>query len=455
MFALCQSLPGPGSTKMLYAINLIRSGFIVGLLSFFLWRFVPSSSMQCNAENTSLPGAIAACGLAIGISKINEALPAPVYALLTGLNSATVGIVALAAVQLSTKAITDDLTRILVFVGGTAGMLYNALWYYPVLMIAGGLATVLWDYKWPQSAYQRFKTIYTQSPRRDSLTEAEAVSGDHEMRHVSHSAASTAESHRAASTIHRSATQRQSGVPSITEDTEDHVQTQRPSTRVFSWGFGVSVIAVFFSTFIVVMILRGSIKNPPLGFSLFANLYLAGTIIFGGGPVVIPLLREYVVNEGWVSPRDFLLGLAIVQAFPGPNFNFAVYLGALTLLGSGSSAVAGAVIGYLAIFTPGLALHTGTMGIWKVVRRYRWVTSALRGINATAVGLIYAAVYRLWEIGFLSMGSKGGASLGGDPWWLVVSATSFVGGMWFRVEAPVAILMGGVLGLIWNAVVTA
>ena len=61
-------------------------------------------------------------------------------------------------------------------------------------------------------------------------------------------------------------------------------------------------------------------------------MYLAGTIIFGGGPVVIPLLREYIVSEGWVSPRDFLIGLALIQGFPGPNFNFAVYLGGLTAI---------------------------------------------------------------------------------------------------------------------------
>lgn len=58
-------------------------------------------------------------------------------------------------------------------------------------------------------------------------------------------------------------------------------------------------------------------------------MYLAGTVIFGGGPVVIPMLRSYVVDPGWVSSRDFLIGLAIIQAFPGPNFNFAVFLNAL------------------------------------------------------------------------------------------------------------------------------
>lgn len=78
-------------------------------------------------------------------------------------------------------------------------------------------------------------------------------------------------------------------------------------------------------------------------------MYLAGTIIFGGRPVVIPLLREYVVEPGWVSTRDFLIGLAIIQAFPGPNFNFAVYLGALAILGTPHSTVLGAFISYMGI----------------------------------------------------------------------------------------------------------
>lgn len=65
------------------------------------------------------------------------------------------------------------------------------------------------------------------------------------------------------------------------------------------------------------MVVRSVIQPAPRPLGLFANMYLAGTIIFGGGPVVIPLLREYVVQPGWVGSRDFLIGLAIIQAFPG------------------------------------------------------------------------------------------------------------------------------------------
>ncbi|CAI6097185.1 unnamed protein product [Clonostachys chloroleuca] len=89
------------------------------------------------------------------------------------------------------------------------------------------------------------------------------------------------------------------------------------------------------------MVLRGVLPNRPLLYSLFGNMYLAGTIIFGGGPVVIPLLCD---------ARDFLIGLAIIQAFPGPNFNFAVYLGSLTAINGGHNSAAGAVLGFLGLF---------------------------------------------------------------------------------------------------------
>lgn len=83
--------------------------------------------------------------LSLGVQRIDETLPAPVYALLSGLNASTVGIIALAAVQLAEKAIRDKLSRILVIFGACAGLCYSALWYFPVLMLSGGLATALWD----------------------------------------------------------------------------------------------------------------------------------------------------------------------------------------------------------------------------------------------------------------------------------------------------------------------
>lgn len=206
-------------------------------------------------------------------------------------------------------------------------------------------------------------------------------------------------------------------------------------------------------SFIVIMVLRGVLPHRPRPFDLFSNMYLAGTIIFGGGPVVIPLLRSYVVNPGWVSPRDFLLGLAIIQAFPGPNFNFAVFLGALALAGTGNPTVVGALLGYVGIFTPGIVLAVGVQSIWQVLRAKAWVVSLLRGINATAVGLVFTAVYRLWEIGYLTPESSSGKSLGQEPWWVVVATVTYAGVAWFRIPPAVAIVCGAMLGLVWYAVV--
>lgn len=83
----------------------------------------------------------------LGVLRIGDQLPKAVYALLSGFNAATVGIIALAAVQLSRKVISDKFSRALVFLGGACGMLYTALWYFPVLMAAAGVAAITWDLK--------------------------------------------------------------------------------------------------------------------------------------------------------------------------------------------------------------------------------------------------------------------------------------------------------------------
>lgn len=365
-------------------------------------------------------------GLSVGVSSINDTLPRAVYALLSGLNAATVGIIALAAVELSNKAITDQLTRILVFLLATTGMLYNALWYFPTLMILSGFVTVIYDYRWLHRPVRALKLFLMRlrgvSPITDQVSTEEAdVSHDHDT---------------------------------TTADEPESRTIPQEYRLNFSWKSGTATITAFFLIFIIIMILRGVLEDPSMLFKLFANMYLAGTIIFGGGPVVIPLLREYIVAEGWVSPRDFLIGLAITQAFPGPNFNFAVFLGSLAAFNSGHSSVEGGILGFLGIFLPGIILVHGTMGVWSALRSKPWVKSALRGVNAGAVGLIYTAVYRIWQVGYIDEGFQSGKSLGDDPWWVVVTATAFVGGRHFGLPAALAIVLGAVLGLARYGVVS-
>jgi chromate transport protein ChrA len=399
--------------------------------------------------------------LSLGVSRIGDTLPPPVYALLSGLNAATVGIIALAAVQLADKAITDKLTRVLVFLGGVAGMLYTALWYFPILMLGAGLATLVWDFEWMQSL---FKLFWRARPRTRRMNEQHSEVGQ---------ISSTLENPPERSLHHRRNTtiaQEEVALPSLEAGPTAATRRPEPTTdpelsermvptniqlNLITWKTGIYIITGFFLSFITIMIVRSLFKAPPRGVSLFANLYLAGTIIFGGGPVVIPLLREYIVAEGWVSPRDFLLGLAIIQSFPGPNFNFAVYLGSLATAQTSLPSFGGAIIAFLGIFTPGIIILTGVMGLWKVLRSRRWLLSILRGVNAGAVGLVFTAVYKLWQIGYVDAENQSGSPLGRDPWWVAITATSFVGGAWFGLKAPLAILLGGILGMVWYAVVKA
>lgn len=97
--------------------------------------------------------------LSVGIQNLNQTLPSPVYALLSGLNAATVGIVAVSAVQLAEKAIRDKISRILIIFGACAGICYNTLWYFPLLMFGGGLVIAVWD-GWLYSQTQKVKAAW-------------------------------------------------------------------------------------------------------------------------------------------------------------------------------------------------------------------------------------------------------------------------------------------------------
>lgn len=186
---------------------------------------------------------------------------------MTGLNAATVGIVALAAVRLSQKAVTDRLTRILVFLGATAGMLYKALWYFPILMFAGGMATIVWDSSWGQRLLRRPK------PNIEDGRGSEGPAGATELRESASSISIIRRNPSGSSQPRRTSVGNDANIPI---ELEERTVPASMEMRIFSWSFGVMVLVGFFVTFAVTMILRGVLKNRPRGFNLFANLYLAG-----------------------------------------------------------------------------------------------------------------------------------------------------------------------------------
>jgi chromate transporter len=106
---------------------------------------------------------------------------------------------------------------------------------------------------------------------------------------------------------------------------------------------------------------------------------------------VLPLLKEAVVDRGWVEPNSFLAGYGVAQAVPGPLFTFAAYLGAV--MQPGPNGVAGALLGVTAIFLPGILILLAALPFWAQLRSNPTARAAMRGANAAVVGILAAALY--------------------------------------------------------------
>ena len=168
--------------------------------------------------------------------------------------------------------------------------------------------------------------------------------------------------------------------------------------------------------------------------ALFDAFYRSGALVFGGGHVVLPLLREATVTPGWVSDDAFLAGYGAAQAVPGPLFTFSAYLGAV--MKPSPHGIVGAVVSLIAIFLPGILVLMGTLPFWEAFRRRVTAQAAMRGVNAAVVGLLGAALYNpVWTSAVKAPGDFGLALVGfvlltvwqAPP--LVVVAISALGGM--------------------------
>jgi chromate transporter len=147
------------------------------------------------------------------------------------------------------------------------------------------------------------------------------------------------------------------------------------------------------------------------GVAVFDAFYRSGALVFGGGHVVLPLLREAFVPPGWVSDDAFLAGYGAAQAVPGPLFTFAAYLGAI--VNTNPHGVAGAMLGLLGIFIPGILILLGTLPFWESFRKRTGAQAAMRGVNAAVVGVLGAALYNpIWVSSVKTPGDFGVALLG-------------------------------------------
>ena len=153
---------------------------------------------------------------------------------------------------------------------------------------------------------------------------------------------------------------------------------------------------LFFALLVGLPLLAAAFPSQTL--KLIDAFYRAGSLVFGGGHVVLPLLQAAVVPRGWVSNDAFLAGYGAAQAVPGPLFTFAAYLGAA--MGPSPNGWQGALICLVAIFLPSFLLVIGTLPFWEDLRRRSGARAALGGINAAVVGLLIAAFYDpVWTVG--------------------------------------------------------
>ncbi|SGZ22173.1 BQ5605_C022g09443 [Microbotryum silenes-dioicae] len=469
LLALGNALPGPAFSQIAFSISAIRGGTPAAVLSFVL---------------LTGPGMFAMIGIAFGVKRIPNTLPDIAFALFTGLNSAAIGL-------------TTSLVCWSVFLMGAIAACYESQWLYPVLMAASGISTYLFD---KATEYR-----VTRRTRRERIAESPVVpeqSEDIEMDIARPIPAVTRDSIEAETLHKRSVVTRRdshcesrgryptpppeasSSRPSqgnTSDDAGAEVQEEEPPYFTITVKQGLMICAGFFALLISLIVSRALTPRARIP-DFVTNLMLAGTLIFGGGPVVIPLLRSYTVDPGWVAPRDFLLGFALLQALPGPQFNFAAFLGVLVIP---SQPFLGGLLGAMAIFTPGILLKLGALPLYQKFKTNGPVRSVLRGFNAGAIGLvrlevtasavgpgassllielssfppqIYSAVYRLFRVGFVQGSTLDPGvpaafrSLDQDGFWVSIVAATFVACGWFNVPTPVAILVGAVGGLAWYVV---
>jgi chromate transporter len=154
-------------------------------------------------------------------------------------------------------------------------------------------------------------------------------------------------------------------------------------------GVAIGSLTLFFILLVGLPIARQIAPGHAL--SVFDSFYRAGSLVFGGGHVVLPLLQAEVVPPGWVTTEEFIAGYGAAQAVPGPLFTFAAYLGAV--MHEKPNGWLGAAWALIAVFFPSFLLIVGALPFWEFLRFRASFQAALRGINAAVVGLLLAALY--------------------------------------------------------------
>jgi chromate transporter len=303
VIALAQSMPGPASSQVGFAIGLLRAGWLGGLGAWI---------------GFTLPSAVLMLVFAFGYGHPQGRTGA---AALHGLQLVAVAVVAQAVVSMQ-RTLAPDMLRLSIAAIGAAIALFASPAYATVLAIAAGALAGL------------LLMRPAKKPAQDGPSFAPPIS--------------------------------------------------RP---------GAAVAAILFVILLVTALLLSA--SRILAVAVLAGLYRTGALVFGGGHVVLPLLDAAIVQRGWLAQSSFLAGYGAAQAVPGPLFSIAAYVGAAVhpnphplLLG---------VCALVALFLPGLLLMAAVLPFWSALRSRPHIGSLLRGVNASVVGVLAAALYRpLW-----------------------------------------------------------
>lgn len=300
LVALCQFLPGPASSQVVFALGMKRAGLLGAL-----------AASAC----FTLPSALLMIGFAYGVAQAADIEGA---GWLHGLKLAAVAVVAQAVWGMGRKLCTDR-TRLSLCVGSAAVLLLIPGAIAQLGAIAFGGVVGWWRYR---------GTIAVGS--------------------------------------------QQTGV----DNARGHVAA-------------VGALVAFLFLLLVLPPLASATGSRDLG--VFDAFYRSGSLVFGGGHVVLPLLRAEIVPRGWLTDGQFLAGYGAAQALPGPMFAFASYLG--TAMGTSGPSWPDGLWCLLAIFLPAWLLVGGALPFWHRLRAKRWAQAALAGANAAVVGVLLAALY--------------------------------------------------------------
>lgn len=300
LVALCQFLPGPASSQVVFALGMQRAGLFGALVASACF---------------TLPSALLMIGFAYGVSWASDLSGA---GWLRGLKLAAVAVVAQAVWGMGKKLCTDR-ARISICIASAAVLLSvpGAVAQLGVIAI-GGL-----------SGYALY---------RDAVAVGPSPAGE-----------GGARAHLVAA----------------------------------------GALVAFFALLVALPALASATGSREL--AVFDGFYRSGSLVFGGGHVVLPLLRAEVVPRGWLGDDAFLAGYGAAQALPGPLFAFATYLG--TAMDPGPTRWASGLWALVALFLPGWLLIGGAVPFWHRLRAKRWAQASLAGANASVVGVLLAALY--------------------------------------------------------------